>query len=184
MTVDAARYRDFSRLEDAIKVGSCVLHGDALLRPDMILAWNLLAFPVVETAFQSDEIRAVFEGFPASLQPGLLALRELIFDEAQKHSEVGEIQECLKWGQPSYLTAKSKSGSTIRLGLHKQGGMALFVHCQTTLMSDFLALFPDDFRVDGHRAVLFEKKPTKAEQKKLRVLIRSALLYHRLKAGS
>lgn len=135
----------------------------------------------MSTPYQDADVKAVFDEMPASARSGLLMLRELIFDEASNLPDVGSIQECLKWGQPAYVTVQPKTGSTLRLGLHKQGGFALFVHCQTTLMSDFLALFPNDFRVDGNRAILFEKKPTKAEQKKLRPIIRSALLYHRFK---
>ena len=32
---------------------------------------------------------------------------------------VGEITETLRWGQPSYITSKPKSGTTIRTGLHR-----------------------------------------------------------------
>ena len=45
----------------------------------------------------------------------LLALRRLIFDTAGTTKGVGALEETLKWGQPSYLTTETKSGSTIRI---------------------------------------------------------------------
>lgn len=49
------------------------------------------------------------------LKAKLLALRRLIFDTAKATKGVGVLQETLKWGQPSYLTPQTKSGSTIRI---------------------------------------------------------------------
>lgn len=91
--------------------------------------------------------------------------------------EIGRIQETLKWGQPSYLTPETKAGSTIRLGVPKQGGFALYAHCQTTIISDFQAIFGEDFRFDGNRAVTFSAHD-EPDTDKLRLLVRSALTYH------
>jgi hypothetical protein len=57
-------------------------------------------------------IEAVFEAYPAPVKSRLLALRRLIFDTAKTTTGVGALEEALKWGQPSYLTTESKSGST------------------------------------------------------------------------
>ncbi len=69
---------------------------------------------------------------------------------------MGNIDETLKWGQPAYLTHQSKSGTTLRLGVPAPKKIALFVHCQTTLISEFQALFPDEFTYDGNRAIIFQ----------------------------
>ncbi len=45
----------------------------------------------------------------------LLFLRELIYDTAARIEGVGPLEEALKWGQPSFLTSESKSGSLIRV---------------------------------------------------------------------
>ena len=58
---------------------------------------------------------AVFGAYPKPVKAKLLALRRLIFDTAKSTSGVGVLEEALKWGQPSYLTTESKSGSTIRI---------------------------------------------------------------------
>ena len=125
---------------------------------------------------QSPEVEAAFDAFPEPARSTLLELRNLIFEVAAETTGVGPIEETLKWGQPAYLTPETKSGTTIRLGLPKTGGAALYTHCQTTVMSDFRALFPGEFTFDGNRAVLFD---TAADAEKLRLLIRHALTYHR-----
>ena len=102
---------------------------------------------------------------------------QLIFRTAKKTPSVGRIEETLKWGQPAYLTPDSKSGTTIRLGVPKSGGFALFVHCQTTLMSEFQTLFPDGFTYEGNRAIHFTDGQDLPHDT-LRLLIKSALTYH------
>lgn len=127
--------------------------------------------------FEDPDVEAKFASFPEPARTGLLTLRSLIFQTAETTPGIGVLKETLKWGQPAYLTPETKSGSTIRLGLPKQGGFALYTHCQTTTLSDFRSIFPDDFAYDGNRAVHF-KDGTALPLEKLRLLIRSALTYH------
>jgi len=127
--------------------------------------------------FQTAEVAVKFRGFPDHALRRLLAIRQLIFETADETPGVGTVVETLKWGQPAYLTVKPKSGSTIRLGLSKRGATAIFAHCQTTIISDFQTLFPNDFVYQANRAVhLPEDTGLPADQ--LRLLIRSALTYH------
>ena len=109
---------------------------------------------------------------------GLLHLRALIFDVAAHTEGVGRLKETLKWGQPAYLTQETKSGTTISLGCPTAGGFAIYVHCQTSIVSAFQALFPDDFHYDGSRAIhsaTAEDLPVE----KLELFITRALTYHR-----
>ncbi len=127
--------------------------------------------------FEDPDVKAKFAAFPLAERQGLLGLRKLIFDVATKTPEAGVVHEMLKWSQPAYLTPDTKSGSTIRLGLPKKGGFAVFVHCQTSIISDFQILFPDDFDYEGNRAIHFlvgEDLPFD----KLEILVRRALTYH------
>jgi hypothetical protein len=57
-------------------------------------------------------VDGVFDAYPKPVKAKLLALRRLILDTAKATQGVGELEETLKWGQPSYLTTESKSGST------------------------------------------------------------------------
>lgn len=123
------------------------------------------------------DVARAFENMPAEVRESLERIRHLIFDTAASTPGVGPITETLKWGQPSYLTEKTKAGSTIRLGCPKQGGFAIYTHCQTSIMADFQALFPDDFTFDGNRAVVF-KAGDVLPLEKLGFLISHALTYH------
>ncbi len=122
-------------------------------------------------------MEAAFAAMPVEVKEGLLALRRLIFETAAQTPGVGALKETLKWGQPAYLTPETRSGSTIRLGVPKQGGFALYAHCQTTIISDFRTTFPDDFEFEGNRAVHFT--PGKAlPLDQLGLLVTNALTYH------
>ncbi|WP_416900211.1 MAG: DUF1801 domain-containing protein [Minwuia sp.] len=134
--------------------------------------------------FADPAVAACFQAVPEPARSGMLALRRLIFETAAETPGVGALQETLKWGQPAYLTPETKSGSTIRIGLPKQGGYAIYAHCQTSIIPDFRSLFPDDFAFEGNRAIHFpDDVPPPAEP--LRLLIRNALTYHlRRKQGA
>jgi hypothetical protein len=98
---------------------------------------SLCGMTDLDPPFRDPAVARAFAGFPAEARPGLHDLRALIFEVAAATPEAGPIVECLKWGQPAYLTAETKSGSTIRLGVPRSGGFALYTHCRTTLLSDF-----------------------------------------------
>src|SRR5262249_14162752 len=98
------------------------------------------------SAFARDPaVAAVFETYPKPLRSKLQALRRLIFDTARTTDGVGPLEEALKWGQPSYLTTKTKSGSTIRIDQVKAvpNQYAIYFHCQTDLVSTFRELYPE-----------------------------------------
>jgi hypothetical protein len=130
--------------------------------------------------FASTEVAKVFEAYPADVRPKLLALRELIFRTASSTEGVGELEETLKWGEPAYLTSKSKSGSTIRIAWKKArpAEYAMYFNCQTTLVETFRTLFPQDFKFEGNRAIVFNCSGT-VPADSVAVCVAAALTYHR-----
>ena len=128
------------------------------------------------TEFQNDAVRAAFDALPVEARAPLLQIRELIFEVAAETPGVGRIEETLKWGQPAYLTPETGSGTTIRLGVPKTGGYAVFTHCQSRVIPEFRALVGEEFTYDGNRAVVFEPGVA-AELEKLRWLVKGALAY-------
>ena len=93
----------------------------------------------------------------------MLALRKLILDTARATEGVGALEEALKWGQVSYLTSQSKSGSTVRIDGVKsaEGQVAVYFHCQTNLVETFREFYPE-LRYGGNRSILLnaeEKLP-------------------------
>jgi len=129
--------------------------------------------------FSDPAVDAVFNTYPPPLKTKLLALRRLIFDTARTTAGVGTLQETLKWGQPSYLTAETKSGSTIRIDQVKSApdGYAIYFHCQTDLVATFRELYPTEFTYGGNRSILFNAKDSIPEPA-LRHCIALALTYH------
>ncbi|MCP5100098.1 MAG: DUF1801 domain-containing protein [Chloroflexi bacterium] len=125
------------------------------------------------------EVTAVFETYPEKMRAKLMTLRQLIYDVAAQTDGVGELIETLKWGQPSYLTTKPKSGTTIRIDQvkDKPGQYGLYVHCQTTLIASFRQLYPTEFVYEGNRAIIFDEVDV-IPQQLLRHCIELALTYH------
>jgi hypothetical protein len=130
------------------------------------------------------QVAAVFAGYPRRVQAKLLALRRLILETAAKTPGVGALDETLKWGQPSYLTKQTRSGSTIRIDRVKpEAGddterYALYVHCQTTLVSTFRQLYRDELSFGGNRSILLDADQP-LPKAALRHCIALALTYHR-----
>jgi len=109
--------------------------------------------------FKSSAVAAAFESYPRETKEKLLVLRELIFETAAETVGVGELEECLKWGQPSYVTAESKSGSTVRIDQLRTGvgRYAMFFLCQTTLVATFRKMYQKEMNFEGNRAIVFEQ---------------------------
>lgn len=126
--------------------------------------------------FKDPDVEARFASFPDPARTGLMRLRGLIFETAETTPGVRALEEALRWGQPAYLTPETRSGSTIRLGLPKQGGFAIYTHCQTTILSDFRGMFPDDFVYEGNRGIHFRNGEALPEDR-LKLLILKALTY-------
>ncbi len=104
------------------------------------------------------DIDAVFQAYPADLRARLLFLRGLILDTALATEGVGELEETLRWGQPSYLTTQSGSGSLIRIDRVKANPRqyAMYFHCQTNLVATFRRLYPDELKYGGNRSIVFD----------------------------
>jgi hypothetical protein len=137
-------------------------------------------------AISDSAVDAVFSAYPRPVKAKLLALRRLIFDTAKVTKGVGRLEETLKWGQPSYLTAETKSGSTIRIDWLKAGvnRYAVFFHCQTNLVETFRELYPTELSYGGNRCILLDAKKDVPEAA-LRHCVALALTYHlrKRKAG-
>ena len=129
--------------------------------------------------FPDPAVEAVFDAYPKPLRTKLLALRRLILDTARTTKGVGALQETLKWGQPSYLTPETKSGSTIRIDRVKSDASqyAVYFHCQTDLVETFRELYPTELHYGGNRSILLDAQDDIPEPA-LRHCVALALTYH------
>ena len=131
-----------------------------------------------------EQVRAVFAGYQPPVRATLLTCRDLLYDVAEQTSEIGPIEETLKWGEPAYLTPTTRSGSTIRLAATTAGDeAAIFVNCNTSLIEQFKTHYPDTFSYQGNRALIL---PTSIAslQHQVSHCLALALTYHfRKKSG-
>jgi len=134
--------------------------------------------------FENAAVAAAFRAYPDPMREKLLRLRQLIFDAALATPGVGALEETLKWGQPSYATAETGSGSPIRIDRVKSAPAqyAMYFHCQTNLVATFRELYPGELKFVGNRSVLFDRDD-KIPMRTLRHCVALALTYHLRKAG-
>ncbi|MCI0504550.1 MAG: DUF1801 domain-containing protein [Gammaproteobacteria bacterium] len=128
---------------------------------------------------KNPEVAAVFAGYPKEIKTKLMFLRQLIFDVASSTDGVGELEETLKWDQPSYLTTQTKSGSLVRIDQIKSqaGKYAMYFHCQTTLVDTFKEIYRDQFEFEGNRSIIFNVKD-RVPVPELSHCVSMALTYH------
>lgn len=124
------------------------------------------------------EVREVFKSYPEAIRAELFKLRELIFETAASIDGVGEITETLKWGEPAYLPAKSRTGSTIRIAWKAKAPSqyAMYFICNTNLVDTFRTLFPE-LNFEGNRAIVLEQGEAPPVEALARC-IELALTYH------
>ncbi|KAA3662398.1 MAG: DUF1801 domain-containing protein [Calditrichaeota bacterium] len=128
------------------------------------------------------EVAAVFATYPEPAKSKLLFLRQLIYETAVCLDEVGALEETLKWGEPSYLTPASKSGSTIRIAwkASKPDQYSIFFKCTANLVPAFKEKYPQTFRYGGNRSIDFTLDD-QIPVRELKRCIALALTYHRNK---
>jgi hypothetical protein len=131
-----------------------------------------------KASYESIEVFDTFNRYPDKVREKLLSLRQLIFETAAD-IDLEDLEETLKWGEPSYVT---KKGSTIRIAWRKSfpDEVGIFFHCKTTLVDTFKEIYRDQFRFEGNRAILF-KLDDKIPADALKHCIALSLTYHKIK---
>ena len=134
------------------------------------------------------DVASVFDSYPKEMQNKIKHLRKLILETASdieensKIQSIGNVEETLKWGEPSYLTSQSKSGSTIRIAWKKVNSdkYSIFFKCTANLVPIFKEKYPDTFDYGGNRSLSFSLSDAIPETE-LKQCIAMALTYHRNK---
>ncbi|NOU08021.1 MAG: DUF1801 domain-containing protein [Hyphomicrobiaceae bacterium] len=130
------------------------------------------------------EVAQCFEAFPPRVQKRLKAVRRMIFDVAEAQG-VGPLIESIKWGEPAYVPAASKTGTTVRLGWHARTPEVcrVLVNCRTTLVATYRELYGSVLAFEGQRAIALPVCDEPSDEA-LRHCIALALTYHRSKSRS
>jgi len=132
-----------------------------------------------QTKFKSIEVGSIFDSYPDDMRKKLLFLRQLILETATEIGLINELEETLKWGEPSYLT---ESGSTIRIDWKetKPNQYAVYFHCKTKLIETFKEIYRDTFTFEGNRAIVFYENDA-VPISELKHCIELSLTYHKIK---
>ena len=130
------------------------------------------------------DVADVFDTYAPATRASLLAVRDLVFETADRLPAIGPLTETLKWGQPAYLPVKLRTGTTVRIDALKQGphDYAVYFHCQTNLVAHFREIYQDVFVYEGDRALHFANAQTLPRQA-LSHCIARALTYHLKRGG-
>ncbi|MBL0026364.1 MAG: DUF1801 domain-containing protein [Saprospiraceae bacterium] len=131
------------------------------------------------TIKRSHEIHLKYQTYPKEIIPKLIFLRKLIIETATEIDTIEEIEETLKWGEPSYLV---KNGSTIRIDWKTKSPdfYAMYFKCTSKLVSTFKEVYGDTFRYENNRAIIFHLED-KIPVTELKGCIGLALKYHSVK---
>ena len=125
------------------------------------------------------DVKAVFDAYAPDLRDHLMRLRGLILEVVAGTPGTGSLVETLKWGQPSYLTEKPKSGTTVRIDADASNGgdYALYVPCTTSLIAEWKERYPG-LTYGGSRSVHF-RLGDKLPENELAHCVATAMTYHR-----
>jgi len=120
-----------------------------------------------------------FSSYPKQIKSKMKNLRKLVLEVAKEDERITEIEETLKWGEPSYLV---KKGSTVRLDWKAKAPdqYAIYFKCTSKLVTTFREVYGDQFNYEKNRAILFsldDKVPTE----ELKKCVSMAFNYHLLK---
>jgi len=130
------------------------------------------------TLNKNPEVSVKLKSYPKEIALKLNYLRELVLETASE-SDIKELEETLKWGEPSYL---AKKGSTLRMDWKAKNPnqYALYFKCTSKLVETFRAVYGDIFKYEKNRAIVFDLEDD-VPKEELKECIRMALNYHSLK---
>jgi len=130
-----------------------------------------------ETSIENVVLAKLAE-YPEHVRCVLLDIRTLVLDIISSQS-LGEFEETLKWGEPSYSV---KSGSAVRFDWKAKDPESyyLFFNCKTKLVDTFRELYWDVLTFEGNRAIVLNlNEPIPYSQ--IRHCILLSLTYKKIK---
>lgn len=124
-------------------------------------------------------VEAVFQNYPKEVYPKMRYLRQLILETAREIDGLNQLEETLKWGEPSYI---AKKGSTLRMDWKssKPHQYAMYFKCTSKLVPTFKEIYGDTFIYEKNRAIVF-KIDDEIPVYELKRCIAMTLSYHSVK---
>ncbi len=125
------------------------------------------------------KVKEVFDNYPAKVSKSMHRLRELVLETANEIDGLDQLEETLKWGEPSYI---AKRGSTLRMDWKPKNPnlVALYFQCSSKLVPTFKVIYEEVFNFEGKRAILLPLNEPFPEAE-LKHCIALTLTYHKVK---
>lgn len=127
----------------------------------------------------NQEVESVFNNYPKVIYKKMANLRRLVIEAAEEIEDLTNLEETLKWGEPSYLT---KKGSTLRMDWKQKtpNQYQLYFKCTSKLVETFKMVYGNTFNYEKNRAIVFQLDD-KIPETELKKCITAALRYHSVK---
>jgi hypothetical protein len=125
------------------------------------------------------QVDEVFTSYPEMVRGKMQFLRTLVIETAEETEDVDNLEETLKWGEPSFMT---KTGSTLRMDWKEKtpDQYAMYFNCTSRLVHTFRTMFDEKFHFEGNRAIVFQLNQ-EIPVLELKACIKATLLYHKVK---
>lgn len=125
------------------------------------------------------KVNEIYASYPDKVRDKMLYLRALVIETAEETEAVDELEETVKWGEPSFVT---KNGSTLRVDWKEKSPdqYAMYFQCTSRLVHTFRMVFDNTFQYEGNRAIVF-KLNQKIPVMELKECIKASLTYHKVK---
>ncbi len=125
------------------------------------------------------EFEAKLETYPDFVRDKLKRLRTLVIETAKETPEITDLEETLKWGEPSFST---KTGSTLRMDWKKKTPKQyqMYFNCTSRLVETFKLAFGELFEYENNRAIILQLDQ-EIPVIELKKCIKATLMYHKVK---
>jgi len=125
------------------------------------------------------KVERMFANYPETVRDKMQFLRALVIETAEETEGVNQLEETLKWNEPSFV---SKNGSTLRMDWKEKSPQqyAVYFQCSSRLVDTFRTVFEEKFHFEGNRAIVFQLNQ-KIPVQELKECIKTALIYHNVK---
>ena len=125
------------------------------------------------------KVDEIFANYPDQVRAKMVHLRRLVHLTAEETEGIDELEETLKWGEPSFIV---KNGSTLRMDWKEKTPeqYALYFQCTSRLVDTFRMVYADKFQYEGDRAIVFQLNENIPETE-LKECIKATLTYHKVK---
>lgn len=124
------------------------------------------------------DVKNKFDSYPDDIRAQMMQLRTVIFEVAASE-QLGDIDESLKWGEPSY---NCQHGSAVRINwkADKPDHLSVYFNCNTSLIATFSEIYAGRLNFNGNREIVVTLNAP-LPMAELRDCFSMALRYHQIK---